>query len=381
MARTILYDGRLITDSPTGIGIYLINILEEILKIDSSFRHVIITDVRSLRLEAICKDVPNAKIIRIPVPQVIPYRIRQALFDQVFMPALAAGYGAELVFLPHLNVPFLGLKAFITVLHDMALMKFAENYGFTSRYYNMRMLRTCAKHARKIITVSHSSKRDIETFLKIDSSRVKVVYNGIRDDFRSVDKDRALSVITTKYGIPTPFILYSGGFGSRKNLPFLLDAFQLAYTMHDLPHVLVMIGKENAISQQLARRVYECGMADRVIFPGYIQDSHLPLFYGAAEFLIYVSTYEGFGFPIAEAMASGTPVLTSNCSSMAEIGNGAVLTVDPYDVEAIANGITSLAVDVNLRSRLIQRGLERSCIFDWSDSGLQTWKLICEALK
>jgi glycosyltransferase involved in cell wall biosynthesis len=168
-----------------------------------------------------------------------------------------------------------------------------------------------------------------------------------------------------------PYFLFVGTIEPRKNLVRLLDAF--ATFAREVPEVsLVLAGQRGWKCEEIYARAAATDVADRLIILDYVREDGLPALYSHALACVYPSLFEGFGFPVVEAMACGTPVLTSNTTSLAEIGEGAALLVDPLDPHAISAGLRSLALNADLRADLRTRGLARAASFSWSETGRRT---------
>jgi glycosyltransferase involved in cell wall biosynthesis len=187
--------------------------------------------------------------------------------------------------------------------------------------------------------------------------------------------DNKFSPIGPRYNPGYPYLLYVGNRKPHKNIDRLLKAFAQSKLSDDLK--LVMSGEPDIDTATLIK---ELKLEDRVVFVGLIDDDKLPEFYRGAVAFIFPSLYEGFGLPPLEAMACGTPVLTSNVTSIPEVVGDAALMVDPYDVEAIASGIKRLVEDSQLRKELSQKGIARAKLFSWDKTAELTWKVLKEAI-
>lgn len=257
--------------------------------------------------------------------------------------------------------PGVSSKSVVTI-HDLA----HEHYpGFFTRLEGLRM-RTLvpwsARRADHIITVSEYSARDIETLYGIDRSRITVAYQAAPPRFRPRDRQPCRAHLERAYGLRSPFLLYVGRVQARKNLIRVVEAFAGLFKDYaDLK--LVIAGKPDLQYERLIARVRELGLQEEVIFPGYVPEEDLPLFYNAAEIFVFPSIFEGFGLPIMESMASGVPTITSAGSCLTEIAGDGALLVDPLSVDSIAGAIRRILDNQDVRSQLIERGLRRSALF------------------
>jgi glycosyltransferase involved in cell wall biosynthesis len=184
-----------------------------------------------------------------------------------------------------------------------------------------------------------------------------------------------------EYGITRPYALFVGQMKARKNITRILEAFKRVRDNGDHELSLVMAGHRGHTSDNIDQNISRLGLADHVIEPGHVKQEHLPALYGAAEMLVFPSLFEGFGFPVIEAMACGTPVVTSNISALPEVAGDAALLVDPHSVEEISAAMTRLRDDSVLRSSLRTRGLTRAKEFTWKRAAEQTCLAYRQALK
>jgi glycosyltransferase involved in cell wall biosynthesis len=221
-----------------------------------------------------------------------------------------------------------------------------------------------------IITVSAQSKSDIVKYLRVSPEAVIVIPEAASTNYRPLSAT-ACQPVLARYGIDFPYVLYVGSIEARKNLPRLLQAF--AYLQGRLEHwKLVVVGARRWKSSPVYETVRRLGLEQRVHFTGYVEEADLPALYSAASLFVFPSLYEGFGLPVLEAMACGTPVVTSNTSSLPEVAGDAALLVDPYDVAAIAKAVRRLLEDTALAADLRTRGLARAAQFNWERTARET---------
>lgn len=253
----------------------------------------------------------------------------------------------------------------VVTIHDLAHEHYPQ---FFARMEGIRM-RTLvpwsAQRADHIITVSEYSARDIETLYGISRSKITVAYQAPPPKFHPRDQQSCRAHLATSYGLGFPFLLYVGRIQARKNLIRLVEAYARLRGEH--PELkLVIVGKPDLHYERLLARIGELGLRDAVVFPGYVPDHDLPLFYNAAEMFVFPSIFEGFGLPIMESMASGVPTITSAGSCLTEIAGDGALLIDPLSVDCIANAIRRVLEEPQLRDQLIERGLRRSASFSTS---------------
>ena len=217
-----------------------------------------------------------------------------------------------------------------------------------------------------VIAVSENTRQDVIDYWGIPAERIRVIPPILEERFTRPCSEEALGAFRQKQQLLQPYILYLGTLEPRKNLSRLLDAYALFKRETSLPHQLVLAGARGWHYQSLEQHVRALGLQDQVHFPGHVMEEDRPLWYHAASLFVYPSRYEGFGLPVAEAMACGVPVVTSNVSSLPELvgdsarfGAQAALTVAPDDTEALARALQRGLADLVLRQQLCERGQAR----------------------
>ncbi len=270
-----------------------------------------------------------------------------------------------------LNVaPLLSPVPTVITIHDLAFIRFPQTFRAYNRIYLDLATRLSARRASRILAVSEHTKREVVGLLGIPPERVIVTPNAARSHFRP-PAPAAIEQLRARYGLPERFVLYVGTLEPRKNLTTLLEAFALvSRSVPDVP--LLIGGGKGWMCEPIFVRLEQLNLRDRVKFAGYIPEEELPLWYAAATVFVFPSIYEGFGMPPLEAMACGTPVITSNTSSLPEVVGDAGLMVAPTDPIALAEAIRRVLVDADLRAELRQRGLVRARRFSWADTAAKT---------
>jgi glycosyltransferase involved in cell wall biosynthesis len=234
--------------------------------------------------------------------------------------------------------------------------------------YARSSISLAARCATRIMTVSESSKRDILRFVDVDPDKISVIYNAYDERFAVEPQEEDVVRVRERYQLHDEFVLYAGNVKPHKNLERLIEAFQLVRKC-GLDHLkLVLIGDEISKYAALRRAVHQHQLHKYVRFLGYLPEETLAVMYRLAGVFVFPSLYEGFGLPPLEAMASGTPVVTSNVSSLPEVAGDAAILVDPYDPHAIADGIYQVLSDEALRRDLRGKGLLRARQFSWEAS-------------
>jgi glycosyltransferase involved in cell wall biosynthesis len=285
-----------------------------------------------------------------------------------------AAHGCDLLHVPVPYGPLFGRMPLVVTVHDCFVLQTPERFRRWMRLHVGATMPRLLRRADAIIAVSSSTKQDILALRGVDPDRVHVVPNGVRRQFQPIaPDDPRLAQVRARYDLPPRFILSVGQVEPRKNLARLVHAVVQAARQPDAGDlVLVHAGPQGWLSQELEQAMQSADTRARTRFIGFVPGEDLPLLYAAADALAYPSLGEGFGFPIVEAMASGTPVLTSNVSSMPEVAGDAALLVDPQSVDEIADALHRLWTDTELRTRLRTRGLARMPLYDWDVIARQT---------
>jgi glycosyltransferase involved in cell wall biosynthesis len=234
--------------------------------------------------------------------------------------------------------------------------------------YARASIALASRRATRVLTVSESSKRDILRFVDIPADKIDVIYNSYDERFAVEPHPDQVVRVRERYQLHDEFVLYAGNVKPHKNLERLIEAFHLVHK-RGLGHLkLVLIGDEISKYMALRRAVHRHQLHQYVRFLGYMPEETLAVMYRLAGAFVFPSLYEGFGLPPLEAMASGTPVVTSNLSSLPEVTGDAALLVDPYDPHAIADGIYQVVTDRGLSCDLRRKGLARARQFSWEQS-------------
>jgi glycosyltransferase involved in cell wall biosynthesis len=285
----------------------------------------------------------------------------------------------DVLFVPAHVLPLSCPVPAVVTVHDLGYIHYPEAHRFFDRRYLDWTTRRHTRIARHIIADSLATKQDLIDFYGADPERITVVYLGRDETLAPVTDPDIVEQIKAHYEIQGDYLLYLGTLHPRKNLVRLVEAFQLA--LQSLPAEnravkLVIAGRRGWLYEDIFARVKALGLADRVLFPGYIAAEHKPALLSGALAYVFPSLYEGFGLPVLEAMACETPVLTGNVSSLPEVAGEAAVLVDPHRSEAIANGLIRLITDTDLRQQLVERGRRQVQKFSWDEAAKQTLDIL-----
>lgn len=300
-----------------------------------------------------------------------PWRLKVLLssflqrpMDQLIDPAADIFHATD-----HLLPPLRRARSVFT-LYDLTFLKFPEVHLPLNRWYSRLMVPRGLRAATAVIAISDCTKRDAVTAYRLPADRIRVIHLGVEARFQPVDPAAAIEV-RARYHLPAQFILAVGTIEPRKNLMTLLAAYHgLIDRVPDLK--LVIVGRRGWRAAAFFDRLRELGLEDRVSLPGFVPDDDLPAVYASAAALAFPSIYEGFGLPVLEAMACGTPVVCSNTSSLPELAASAAILLAPDDVRGWGQALQRVVTDESLRLDLRRRGLQRAARFTWDATARQT---------
>lgn len=252
----------------------------------------------------------------------------------------------------------------LVTVHDLSFMRYPECADANLRAYLNKVVPRSVRRADLVLADSQSTKDDLVELLDVEPVRIEVVYPGVEERFHPVEDQTILEEARERYNLPPRFILGLGTLQPRKNFTRLIEAFaDLRFEICDLH--LVIAGGKGWLYEEIFAVVERLGLAEQVVFPGFVADEHLPALYNLADLFVFPSLYEGFGLPPLEALACGTPVITSDASSLPEVVGEAGLMVEATDVEGLAEAMQRVVEDNALREGMIARGLEQARKFTW----------------
>lgn len=263
----------------------------------------------------------------------------------------------------------------VVTVHDMMPFRHPEYLRSDWVSSLKRTMEGSSSRADSVIAVSEFTKGEICELFKIREERIRVIYNGVAPIYYPRTDRNQLEIIKKKYGIPGPYFLFVGAIEPKKNIAALIDAWTALRSSTHYQYPLVLVGNKGWYFEKLQKDIHHHLVRKDIICTGSIVSDDLPYLYSGAEAFIMPSLYEGFGIPVIEAMACGTPVITSNRASMPEIAADAALLVDPLSVEDIAGAMQVIASDPTRRDKLVQTGLERAKEFSWEKTARETLSL------
>jgi len=287
----------------------------------------------------------------------------------------------ELLFIPSHTIPLLHPKKVVTTCHDVAFLRLPQVYDWLDLRYHEFAIKFAIKHAAKIIAVSEFTKNELIEFFKISPERVVVVPNGYDSDrYKVIEERTAIENVLQKYNLKQPYILYVGRLELKKNTSGLVEAFGIFKKTYQLTNLstykLVLVGQPGFGFEKVVKAIIDNDLSNDVIMPGWVNEADLPYLISGAKLFVFPSLYEGFGIPILEAMACGTPVVCSGIPALREVAREAAYFIDPYEPKNIAEGIGRVLGDSHLQEDLKIRGLARVRDFSWERCARETWEVL-----
>lgn len=284
---------------------------------------------------------------------------QRVLWEQVALPELLRRLRVDVFHSPVNVLPMRLPCASVVTVHDLAFLHYPQFFRRVRRIYQRTFTTRSARAATLVIAASESTKADVVR-LGVDPERVRVIYPAIEPHFRPIEDRARLAAFRQAHNLPERFVLFLGTLEPRKNVVGLLEAYAKVRAGDPETPPLVLAGAKGWYYDEVFERVRALGLEQVVTFAGYVRDEEQPLWYAAAELFVYPSFFEGFGLPVAEAMACGTPVITSNVSSLPEVAGDAALQVDPGSADALAHAMQSALRDGETRHRLAAAGPRRA---------------------
>lgn len=362
------------TAQAAGIGTYTEELIGELLKQDKVNRYTVFTDPKTVQFFPFYS--PNLDKKPTPYPH-------YSYSEQIFFPRQIASANVDLIHYTNFNSPvlFRSVKSVVTI-HDLTLWFFPGRIHKSAfkRWAYRYIIRKSCENAAAIIAVSKATKDDIVKHLGIPESKITVIHEAVTNRIAEVKDTKKIEAIKTKYDITRPFFMYVGQWRQHKNLVRLIRAFALMRRRYDIDHQLVLVGKVDPLAPEVQATINQLNLQNHVVLTGYVSDGEIGAFYSAAEAFVFPSLYEGFGLPPLEAMAVGTPVVSSNVSAMPEVLGAAALYFDPEDIEDMAAKMHEIASSYSLRKSLRDKGFSQVKKYSFSKMARQTLEVYNQTL-
>jgi len=366
----IAFDGTTLTPGRTGVGYYTEHLLQHLAA--QADDEVIVLSNRPLDTT---RPLPPRTLV---APTAVP--LPRLVWLQTLAPRALRRLRPDVVHFTNGMMPLASPVPTVVTIHDMSLTMYPRYHPLRRVLLNRPLVDIAARRADAIITVSQSARRDIMRIYGIDARRIHVVHEAAAPSFRPVRDRATLDRIRQRYGLAERVILYVGTIEPRKNLPKLIAGFARRHQAGDLPHQLVCAGPYGWLSRDIEALIEELEIRNALRFTGYVPFADLPALYSLAEMFVFPSIYEGFGLPVVEAMACGTPVITGHVAALAEVGGGAVEHVERLDADQLGDAMVSLARSPERRRHLSRLGLQRSQVFSWERAARETVNVYRQAL-
>lgn len=360
--RTIAIDGVGI-DLAGGGRTSVLNLLLNMFALDPKSRYLVLLskDEPALRV------FPNVDQFTMPISN----RFAVRLYLQFRLRSLVLREGVDLVhFAKNLGTFALPCPYVVTV-HDLTTLLHKELQKPADVLYWRLIEPLTVRRAAQVVAVSHDAARDVERFYRVPKQSIEVIHWAPHERFVPVRDQQQIEDLRRRYGLLRPFVLFLGILAKKKNLPTLLRAVAHLHSRGPDAPDLVVVGRGYPQSgdTESVPLVSELGLGDAVHFVGAVPDEELPLFYSASQAYVLPSLHEGFGIPCLEAMACGTPVITTHGGALPEVaGDAAVLVNEPLDHLELSEALERVVYDQDLRQDLITRGFRRASEFSWEDS-------------
>jgi glycosyltransferase involved in cell wall biosynthesis len=290
----------------------------------------------------------------------------------------------DLLFVPAHVLPLIHPRRSVVTVHDLGYLYYPEAHTRFQNAYLRWSTRYNARAAARVLADSQATRDDLARHYHIPAGKIVVVYPGRDEGLAPVTDPAALSTVRTRYGLAGRYLLHVGTLQPRKNLIRLLHAFASLFASGIEPPSsdlrLVITGKKGWLYDDLLAEIQKLDLAakGRVVLTGYVPDDDLPALLSGALAFVFPSLYEGFGFPVVEAMSCGAPVVCSNASSLPEVAGDAALLVDPTDVASLAAALARVAADEGLRNDLRERGFRQASRFSWRQCAQQVLEVLEE---
>ena len=359
------------TPKRTGISNFTFNFCKNLPKIDKENEYILFTNsygyFRSLKENIESIGIGKSPNISTQISRV-PRTFLELMWKYIHIPSVEY-LMHEKIDIFHItgviNPPLRSAKLIATI-YDLISLKFPNFFEKKLIKHFNYYFKSVIPKSDVIITISNSTKEDILEYFNIPENKVEVVVPGFDNElYRQIQDKNMIDKVKAKYGIDKKYILFVGTLEPRKNLVKLIKAFSILPEYLKSDYLLVICGRKGWFFEEIFETVKELKLEEKVVFTGYIPDEDIPLLMNGAEIFVYPSLYEGFGLPPLEAMACGTPVISSKVSSLPEVIGDAGILINPNDVEELSNAILRVLINNELRAQLSEKGLKQASKFSW----------------
>jgi glycosyltransferase involved in cell wall biosynthesis len=371
-AMKIGIEGRTLQGERYGVARYLYNILRYLVEIEGDDEYIVYLSKPITPLDFSSENLDFRVLGHAPGLSWRHLRLPLAMWrDRV-----------DVHFSPSYFLPLIKVCPSLVVVHDLTFKVHPEWFKEDPRFRFDKLFWREVKRAERIVTVSEHSKKDIASILGVEPPRVVVIPGAADDHFHPVKEEERLADVRARYGLAPDFLFTAGAIHTRRNLERLIEAVSIASRASHKELELLILGTTAPFTPpvDIEGTARLCGMEERMIHVEYVNEEDLLLLYNACGLFVYPSIYEGFGLPVIEAMACGTPVACSNVTSLPEVAGEAALYFDPLSVEEMAGAIAKAVQDEKLRDELSRAGRERASTFSWKKAAERMHDVFREVL-
>ena len=311
----------------------------------------------------------------------IPQRGRalEAIFRHAALPLAAQRCGADVLWQPSFATPQHSPCPMTVTVHDLAHERFPDLMTNERLRYTQHVIKNAVQYSRKIIAVSQATADDLNQYYSIEKDRIHVVHHGVSEAFRPINDAEILQRIRSRYRIPERYFLFVGTLERRKNIPHLIRSYAKWISGKSKPQALVISGRPDNDYAEICQTIRDLQIEEHVHLLSYTVDTDLPLLYAGADAFVYPSIYEGFGLPVLEAMACGTPVICANTGSLPEIAAGHAMLIDPCNEDSLIEAFRKTADGINKDAISRSKRIRHARNFTWERSARQTMSVLKKA--
>ena len=351
---------RTITGERTGTEAYATFLLQALIPLAIAQNHQIRLYFNQLPSPDLFRNLSETELVGIPFPR---------LWTHVRLAAELHRQPPDIFFTPAHVIPFSYFGPSVATVHDLGYHHYPAAHPRRQLAYLRWSTRHNGRRARRVVADSQATKQDLIQLDGIPADKIDVIYPGVDPALQPVTDEGVITAVLRKHAITRPYLLFLSTLQPRKNLERLIQA----YAASGLPHQLVLAGKPGWLAQPILDTIsnLQSPISNKIVLTGFIDEKDKAALLSGATAVLYPSLYEGFGFPVLEAQACGTAVLTATTSSLPEVAGDAALLVDPLDTAAITKGMQKLVQDAAYRQELVQRGFENVKRFSWAETAVQ----------
>ena len=350
--------------NPTGVELYAAQLIKNFARLDTKNEYILY--FRSKPQDWFYELPKNFSIKVIPFPK---------FWTQIRISWEMITHPVDILFIAASALPLWHPAKSVATVHDVAWKLYPQAFPRSMRNYLEWSTRFAIRSARKVITVSEATKKDLNKFYGVSPDKVEVTHLGLDGSFRPMKYEEVQPVLDKYDLVYQKYVLYVGTIQPRKNIIRLVEAFQKIKKENHVEEKLVIAGGRGWLWEPIVKKIKMVGLDGSTRYLDYVAKEDLPALIAGAKLLTLPALYEGFGLPPLEAMASGVPVVVSNVSSMPEVVGDAGILIDPNSTESIAEGLLEVLMDPNLRNQMIAKGLIRAKQFSWENTARKTLEI------